>query len=335
MIKISIIMPVYNAEKYIYEAIDSILNQTIEDFELIIVNDGSTDNSEEIIKSFNDTRIKYYRNDINRGLIYSLNRAISISTGEYIARMDSDDISLPNRLEEQISYLEKNKDISIVGSWAEIFGKGVRKKYYKPEILHDSIRANMFFRCELVHPSVVYRKTFVDSMKILYDEDYKSCEDYQLWVRALKKYKCANIPKVLLKYRYVSNSVTRIADLKENKVNRDNLHKKIYKQMLIEFKFYPDNEELDVHRIISTEETIKSIDILYKIEKYLNKLIEHNCIHQIIDVKSFSNQMGYWWYRCCRRYINKRVGIHVYNKSSLRGQYNPSIKDRIAFLKKI
>ena len=121
MPKVSVLMPVYNTkEEYLREAIESILNQTFTDFEFIIINDGSTNNAEEVIKSYKDSRIKYYRQE-NHGLIYTLNYGLSLCNGEYIARMDSDDISLPFRFEKQIEVLDKNPNIGIVGGLIKIF----------------------------------------------------------------------------------------------------------------------------------------------------------------------------------------------------------------------
>ncbi|HKQ33129.1 MAG TPA: glycosyltransferase family A protein, partial [Thermodesulfobacteriota bacterium] len=115
--KVTVLMTVYNGEKFLNEAIDGILNQTFRDFEFLIINDGSTDGSREIIKSYKDPRINLVDNESNIGLTASLNRGLSLAGGEYIARQDADDISLPERLEKQISILERNPDIALLGSW--------------------------------------------------------------------------------------------------------------------------------------------------------------------------------------------------------------------------
>ncbi len=120
--KVTVLMPVYNAEKYLKTAIESILKQTFSDFELLIINDGSTDGSEEIIRSFNDKRIRLFNNEQNLGIIKTLNKGLNLAKGEYIIRMDADDISLPDRLELQVKYMEENPGIGISGTQARIFG---------------------------------------------------------------------------------------------------------------------------------------------------------------------------------------------------------------------
>ena len=127
-IKVSVILPVFNAEKTLKTAIDSILEQTYKNFELIIINDGSNDLSEAIIKEYKDHRLKYFINEVNKGLIYTLNKAVSLCKGEYIARMDSDDISAKNRLETQVRYLTLHPDILAVGTARSIFGENVKRK---------------------------------------------------------------------------------------------------------------------------------------------------------------------------------------------------------------
>ena len=121
--KATVLMPVYNAEKYVAEAIDSILNQTFNDFEFLIINDGSTDNSLDIIKSYDDPRITIINNETNLGLSHTLNKGIELARGEYIIRMDADDISLSIRLEKQIEFMDSNQHIGICGSWIQTFDK--------------------------------------------------------------------------------------------------------------------------------------------------------------------------------------------------------------------
>ena len=120
---VTVLMPVYNGEMYLREAIDSILHQTFTDFEFLIINDGSTDNSETIILSYDDSRIRYEKNDSNLKLIATLNKGIELAKGKYIVRMDADDISIPDRIEKQVAFLEKNPDVGICGSWFTAFGQ--------------------------------------------------------------------------------------------------------------------------------------------------------------------------------------------------------------------
>lgn len=202
MPKISVVMPVLNGEKYIKQSIESILVQTFKDFEFIIINDASEDNTEKIILSFNDDRIRYYKNEENIGIPRSLNKGIQLVKGKYIARMDADDISLPNRFEEQFNYLENNYDIALVGSWVEFIDEnGNKKNIWK--VPSDFLLIKFFLlsgNC-LAHSSIFFRKSFIDKIGG-YNNDFKYSQDYELYLRMLSDFKLYNIPKVLLQYRH-------------------------------------------------------------------------------------------------------------------------------------
>lgn len=214
-IKVSVILPVFNAEKTLKTAIDSILEQTYKNFELIIINDGSNDLSEAIIKEYKDHRLKYFINEVNKGLIYTLNKAVSLCKGEYIARMDSDDISAKNRLETQVRYLTLHPDILAVGTARSIFGENVKRKIQCFPENFDDIKAYMFLACPIVHPSVMMRRDVFFKYNIRYDEHYRNMEDYKLWYDIMQIGKIANISEPLLFYRISKEQVST-----KNKVNQ-------------------------------------------------------------------------------------------------------------------
>jgi len=197
---LSVIMPVFNGEKFLATAIESILNQTYTNFEFIIVNDGSADSSEKIIKGYAsiDERIILISR-ANRGLVFTLNEAINKSRGVYLARMDADDISLPTRLQEQVTYLNENGNVDLVGcDYQHIDSRGVVKRLVRVPKTQDEILLTMFFTVPFAHPSVMGRKdTF---LKVMYEES--PIEDYLLWTKIYKTDKFANINKVLFNYRH-------------------------------------------------------------------------------------------------------------------------------------
>ena len=203
---ISVVMPVYNGEKYLVEAIESILNQTFRNFEFIIVCAKSQDSSLEIIKKYMwvDDRIKLIQVD-HKGIVYSLNIGVDMAKGKYIARMDADDISLPERFEVQYAHMEENPDIIILGTFVECFGEChdsnlSYEAYFNKVITEESIYLDVVNRCPLVHPTVMMKSTFAKQER--YDSKYSTMEDYDLWVRAVKKgYILMNISKILLRYR--------------------------------------------------------------------------------------------------------------------------------------
>lgn len=215
--KISVIFPVYNAANTVKESLNSILTQTFTDFEVIAIDDGSTDNSSSIIESIDDDRIKLYRNDKNRGLVYTLNRGINLSKAIYVARMDSDDICMQDRFEKQVKYLDSNPNVVICGTFAQIFiedSNGVRKngKLLKYEIEDKLLKQQLAYECCFAHPTVMMRRSIFESGEFLYDEKYLNGEDYKLWVDLMGTGLYHNIPEVLLKYRVSSTQMSSNSD---------------------------------------------------------------------------------------------------------------------------
>lgn len=220
---ISVIMPVYNSEKYLKESIESILNQTYKNLEFIIIDDGSTDNSLKIIQEYKlvDNRIKVITRE-NKGLIFSLNEGIALANGQYIARMDSDDISLSRRLEKQIRFLDERKDIDIVATHISAFGdasleiKEQIERRYNLFINESNMEIKIFDDIPICHPSVMMRKSVLEQLQG-YSNKYPCAEDYDLWMRALKQdFKLTTISEKLTKYRLHDNSKS----FKDNKYNQ-------------------------------------------------------------------------------------------------------------------
>ena len=199
--QISVILPIYNGEMYLAEAIDSILSQTYHDFELIIINDCSSDRTPEILSTYTDDRIRIVNNPSNLKLSRSLNKGIELARGQLIARMDADDISLPERFEKQIAFLERNPEIGVVGSQLKkIDENGNFSGYISRELLPEILRWELFFGPPLGHPSVMMR---ADILKTVggYSNDLLVAVDYELWTRLIKITRFANLPEPLVLYR--------------------------------------------------------------------------------------------------------------------------------------
>ncbi|WBE26033.1 glycosyltransferase family 2 protein [Denitrificimonas caeni] len=204
--KLSVIMPVYNSDKYLSQAIESVLNQTFYDFEFIIINDGSIDKSLKIIKKYMavDERIKLIDRE-NRGIVSSLNEAIFISRGEYIARMDGDDICFPERFAEQLRFMECN-ELDLCGTWVEPFNERRKHNVSCFPISHADIVITSIFYCCINHPSAMIKRKVFDSLK--YTDE--AAEDYKLWCDIIiNGFKVGNCPKVLLRYRLHSGQMIR------------------------------------------------------------------------------------------------------------------------------
>lgn len=205
---VSVNMPVYNGEAYIMESIESILSQTFSDFELIIVNDGSTDNTVAIIEQFNDPRIKIVHNSHKSGLAHVRNTAIKESRGKYIAIIDSDDIAYPERLQLQVDFLEKNVKYCLVCGWSDSidsYGNITRVDGYK--YLDNEIPSVLFFHNCIAQSSVMLRKSMLPSMEP-YHPDFPPAEDYHLWIQLAKRYPMHIIKKPLIKYRVHTNNTS-------------------------------------------------------------------------------------------------------------------------------
>jgi len=206
--KISVIMPVYNTAQYIKESIDSILAQSFPDFELIIFNDGSTDNSSEIIESIKDERIRFYNYQDNKGYVHLLNDGLLLAKGEYIARMDSDDISLPNRFAEQVALLDNNPDIGLCGTSFLAFGSyDFIAEMPRTDL---EIREMMLTSNPIGHPTVMMRKSIIEKYKLSYKVHSMPVEDYFMWYDFSKVTKMYNISSILLKYRRHENQVSMV-----------------------------------------------------------------------------------------------------------------------------
>lgn len=209
---LSVVMSVYNGEKYLRESVESILNQTFEDFEFIIIDDGSADNSFKIIEDYarSDKRIVAIKNLSNLGLSKSLNIALKNTKGDFIARMDADDISLPERLEKQVRFLKENPSYGLVGTaYIEINGNGKTIGNQRIRFLEtdENIKKKIVGFNPFPHCAVMFRKEIQDSIGF-YNEDFKYAQDYEFWIRIMTRYKVSNLPEALVYKRYSDNMIS-------------------------------------------------------------------------------------------------------------------------------
>ncbi len=207
---VSVLMPCYNAGQFLTQAIESILNQTLTGFELIIIDDGSSDDSIEKINLYRpfDERIVYLRNKSNLGIVASLNRGIQQAKGRFIARMDADDISAPQRLEKQVDYMTKNPDCIVCGTDISLInatGETVGLRSYFTG--NDTIKQRILQKNPFAHPSTMIRKSVLIENNISYSEEFGRAEDYHLWMRLINLGNFANIDEFLFEYRISDTSI--------------------------------------------------------------------------------------------------------------------------------
>lgn len=269
-------MPAYNSAKYIADAINSVLAQTFTDFELIIINDGSTDNTHQVISSFTDTRIKYYQNDGNKGLIYTRNKQIEISNCDYIAFLDSDDLAEKTRLEKQYNILSQQTDISFVSSSFYLINE-------RDEIINsdnsysfnaNELRAVSLFVNPVATSSVMLKKSILP--REVFRAEYPVCEDYDLWTRILINGKGLVMPEFLANYRIYGDSIC--------KQQPDNIIKNRNKIVLNQLEYYFPNqyskEEAQLHLSLVEFTTNNKLSDLPELQKWIYKLISLNRQHQ-------------------------------------------------------
>jgi len=272
MPRVSVLTPIYNTKpQYLRECIESILNQTFKDFEFLILND-SPDNKEieKIVKDYasKDKRIKYYKNDKNMGIAKSRNKLLDLASGEYIAVFDHDDISLPERLEKQVKYLDENLSIGVVSGWVQYFGdvKGIFKT---PE--HDAeIKICLTDNCYIIHTASMIRKSVLDENNIKYEEYYTPSEDYRLWTRLMAVTYFYNMQEVLVKYRCSKSNTTN-----RQKIKMDKMAEEIAFESRNKYPFYWQQFKRSQNRTILRLKLFGFIPLL-KIKN--NKVFLFECI---------------------------------------------------------
>ncbi|PFH87079.1 glycosyltransferase [Bacillus sp. AFS088145] len=285
---ISVLMSVYKTDNnFLRESIESILNQTYENFEFIIIDDCTTEENIKTILSYDDSRIRLIHNEFNLGLTKSLNKAIQLANGKYLARMDSDDISELNRFEKQILFLEKNPEVIVLGGYAQILGSN---KIFMSRVDHFEVlkMRMLFFACALVHPTAMINKSLLMHHRIQYDECIKKAQDYMLWTDCMSVGKIAVLNEVVLQYRIHENQAS-IAGSDEQKKCAMIVQKKLLQPLL--GGSITDEIQLLHYSIISGEycTSIKEYD------KHISTLLRINNELLIYEPKKFKKECYYMW----------------------------------------
>jgi len=263
---VSVVMPVYNGEAYLAEAIDSVLAQDFQDFSLIIVDDASTDRSLELIQSYQDERIKIICNETNLGASMTVAKGIQASQGRYIIRMDQDDICLPNRFSKQVNFMDDHPDVAACGSAVNVFNQNLDYTVTYP-LDHDTIKCHLLFECCLSNPSTIRRRNGLMNTGIDQRSLYRNAEDYALWVSLAKLSKLANLPDVLLRYRVHDKqlSVTHRMQQLESTL-------KIQYEQIRALRIQPTKQELRLHSYLWMGKSEKSMDFIDSVDAWLLKL---------------------------------------------------------------
>lgn len=276
--KVSVLMPVYNCEKYLRQALDSILAQTFKDFELIIINDGSSDSTVEILKEYSDKRIRLINNPKNLGLIKTLNIGLKIARAKYVARMDADDISFPERLQVEYDYLKKNKHVVVIGSWSQIIdSKGNNLKIHKNPTEYQGMKYELMFGNTMTHPSIMMKKHIIIK-EGGYSDLFNHTEDFNLYSRLIHKHVLKNLGRPLIYYRQHEESVTWTNSSQE--ILRENTYK-IMRQNISYYTPITDHE----HWLITKVLTVRHPDSNLRLKDVIDAYLLHRRIY-----KAFKNK---------------------------------------------
>lgn len=284
---ISVVMAIHNEpEDFLRVAINSIFHQTYNNIELIIVDDASDVACQSAIDKLcgDKLNVKIIHNHINLGLTCSLNKGLDAANGEFIARMDADDFSLPERFERQIAFFEANPDIEIVGTGVVSFGEVTKFMSPTNGYNNDEAQCNLFFSSTLCHPSVMIRKKFLDEHHLRYDENVKKGQDYDMWERCSEYGKMAVIREILLYYRIHSKQITST-----NKVEQNNSADIVRKRRLGRIGICPSEKEYRCHELLASgnDKTISPHDV----EQWISKVLSHNEKVGLVDSKALQRNL--------------------------------------------
>ena len=267
---VSIIMSVYNEERYLQQSMESLVGQTLTDFEIIVIDDCSNDRTTEIIESFHDERIRLIRNELNQGLTRNLNRALDYCRGKYIARMDGDDISLPERLEKQVRYMENHPDRMLAGCQTRMFGE--QNRIWRLTDNPEKLRIMMLLRPVLAHPSFIMRGELIREYNFRYDETFRSAQDYDFAQRVSERFKIGIVPEVLLCYRTHKKQVSTRSST-EQYSNAD----RVRDRQLRELGITELDEDIEnTYRVWVREERRENIDSFQKAFQLLDLICSAN-----------------------------------------------------------
>jgi len=328
--QISVLIPIYNGERFLQEALDSIYGQTFSDFEIIVVDDGSTDRTEDIIHAQPDGRIKYFKNEKNSGIVFTLNRGLTYCSGKYIARIDADDIAMPDRLQLQWEYMEAHPDTVLLGTSINKFSDTY--SFMDQRGGDDAaIRAKLAFDTAINHPSAMFRNDVVKQYNLQYPTKYPHAEDYAFWYTLSQYGKIANLDSILLRYRMHGDNVSMKFDqLQYETMNRIRIK--------ILGDFWKDKgekgkgwmaafERLLSLRKIETEEMLEMDDLL-------TALVRVNKVNPIYNTDALAKNAAWFWYvvyvhENCVHFYPSMIARFLLRKSSIASYLDASYRKKL------
>lgn len=327
--QVTVLMSVYNGEKYVVDAIESVLSQTFTDFEFLIFEDCSKDNSLSILQEYakKDSRINLIANETNQGLTANLIEGMNIAKGTYLARMDADDICLPERFEKQITYLNQHKEISLLGSSVIFFeDNGYEFMGYQP-LEHDEIKVELLLGYTMMHPSVMMRLNDFRKHNLNYDISFRYSQDFDLWVRAIALLKFANIKEPLLKMREHPNKISR--ELKpQQKLLSDRIRKNQLEFLGIKFT----EDEITTFHLRCSQMPLINQSQFQNYESILLKILKKNKVNRDFNKNILQNKIlqAFIGYCIDELKLGNKLGLYFWKSSYLKKAYlKPQLLIRI------
>jgi glycosyltransferase involved in cell wall biosynthesis len=292
---VTVLLPVYNAELYLQEAVESILQQSYSDFEILAINDGSTDSSLQILASIKDDRIRIVQNPQNLGLIQTLNKGIVLAKGKYIVRADADDICLPDRIEKQVAFMENNLDIGLSGTGFGMFGENLpltEKGRFSAD--SNDIKFKHLYQIHLMHGTSIWRTSVFQDNNLEFDLEFAHAEDYELFERIGELTKLSNIPEILYHVRVHGESVSHKFDniQEENSIR---IKKRGFKRISVianelELELFRDLCHLDYFKLINREGEIANL---------LEQMIDGNAKTNYFPIEYLKKRLKKLWVGLC------------------------------------
>ena len=297
--KVTVLIPVYNGHRYVAQAIESILDQTFTDFELLLIDDGSTDRSVDVLRSYSDPRVRLVLNERNLGIPGTLNKSLGLARGKYFAVLDNDDYARPERLERQVDFLERHPDFAAVGTWGVTTDEagnttGVIKRLL---VASEEVQSHLLFRCCLLHPSVMAKTAVLREYG--YSEEFVTCADFDLWTRVARTHRLASLPEILLHHREHAQRATN-----QNSDRSRQEKKSIIASQLASLGLEFSPEDLERHfllRRMKSDHFVPDRAYLEWASAWLVRLRSANRGTSVYPQRAFARVVAETWLRACRR----------------------------------
>lgn len=322
--RVTVLMPVYDGERYLREAMDSILAQSWRDLELLVMDDGSRDSSAEIASSYRDPRVRLHRNPRNLGLVVTLNAGLELARSVYVARMDADDIAHPRRVERQVRFLDANPGIAVLGTGVRNFGgaRGGWTMRHAPA----AVRARLLFDCAISHPTVMMRAEVLRRHGLRYDPSYAHAEDYALWAAVAEHADVANLRARLLRYRTHERQVSKTHSAAQLLSTR-----RIHERQLARLGLSASEDEITLHERIAAGRSDATLEFLERADAWLGRLCAAASRLPAADRAALAKEIDYRWGRICRRSNGMGLGAwRRFRASRLRGDASAQVTVEVA-----